>query len=244
MASTSTRPLAGMFLRIVLSHLLVVLLCLIAGGLTFDYLFGSGVRYFLVHDPIFLVPVMLVLIGLAGLLAVWTTAAMARPLENVTEALHAPDSLTLLRMQTADRHTDESRQLLDAITRALEHVPVPSDPVSTEPAANMPALAEIDGSGRIVSVSPTAARVAGTSPMALVGHPFVDIYADADPGAAASELGERCIAGASPFSLQTLHLQADAAPRLLQWHAVAVRGMFGRSGTWMLRLESGHETHV
>lgn len=234
MSTSAPRPLAGMFLRVLLSHLLVVLLCLVAGALTFDYLFGSGVRYFLVHDPVFLVPVMLVLIGLAGLLAVWTTAGMSLPLENMTEALNASDSAARLEDLSRARHTAESRQLLDALRDTLAQAPRTDAPAS-QPVMHADPLVELDAAGTIVSVSPTAAALAGASPLSLVGRSFTDVFAPDERDEVASVFAASMRADAGTFRLRARLHRSDTAWETIHWHAVALRGMFGATGSWILR---------
>ncbi len=87
MASPPSPP--AHFLRLFLSHLVVVLLCLVAGLILVDYLFAEGLRYFRQHSPLILIPVLLGLIGLAGLLALWTSAVITIPVERLTEVLRS-----------------------------------------------------------------------------------------------------------------------------------------------------------
>jgi PAS domain S-box-containing protein len=234
MTAPSPRPLAGMFLRVLLSHLVVVLLCLVAGALTFDYLFGTGVRYFLVHDPVFLVPVMLVLIGLAGLLAVWTTAGMSLPIENMTEALAAPDSTARLEELSRARHTAESRQLLDALRDTLARAPRQTLPAAT-PVSHADPLVELDASGTILSVSPAAADLAGASPLSLVGRSFAEVFAPDEPDDVAAAFATWMRPDVSTFRLAARLHRSDTTFDTIHWHAVALRGMFGPTGSWILR---------
>jgi PAS domain S-box-containing protein len=223
-----------MFLRVLLSHLVVVLLCLVAGALTFDYLFGTGVRYFLVHDPVFLLPVMLVLIGLAGLLAVWTTAGMSLPLESMTEALAASDRDARLEELSNGRHTAESRQLLDALRETLAHAPRPAD-ITPQPVMHADPLVELDAEGTIVSISPTAADLAGASPLSLVGRSFAEVFAPDERDDVAAAFATWMRPDVSTFRMTARLHRSDTVFDTIQWHAVALRGMFGPTGSWILR---------
>lgn len=222
-----------MFLRVVLSHLVVVLLCLVAGALTFDALFGTGVRYFLVRDPILLVPVMLILMGLAGLLAVHTTAGMSRPLESMTDALGDDDPAARLAELADVRHTAESLQLLGGLRAALARVPAAAG--ASAPQQHAQALVELDGAGVIVSVTPTAAALAGSSPLALVGHAFADVFAHDQRDDVTGTLLARMHDDATSFTFTARLQHSDTAHATMHWHAVALRGMFGTTGSWILR---------
>lgn len=232
-----------MFLRVMLSHLVVVLLCLMAGAATFDALFGTGVRYFLVRDPILLVPVMLILMGVAGLLAVWTTAGMSRPLESMTDALDDDDPVARLAALSEARHTAESRQLLDGMRAALARVHAPA-PASGLPSVQTRPLVELDAAGIIVSVSPAAAALVGSSPLALVGHAFTDIFAHDQRGDAPAALLMQMRADVSSFTFTARLQHSDTAHETMHWHAVALRGMFGATGSWMLRPVDASGAHA
>ncbi len=82
------RKRAAIFHRIFLSHLLVLLLSFIAALILIDYMFADGIRHFLLRSPLILIPALLAMIGLAGLLALWTAGAIALPLDAISDVLH------------------------------------------------------------------------------------------------------------------------------------------------------------
>ncbi|MAT39955.1 MAG: hypothetical protein CL946_10170, partial [Ectothiorhodospiraceae bacterium] len=57
------------FLRLYLSHLLMLAAIFLSGVLLIDYLFQDGIKYYLSKQPIIILPVVLGLIGIAGILA-------------------------------------------------------------------------------------------------------------------------------------------------------------------------------
>ncbi len=77
----------SLFLRLLVSHLLVVLACFVAGVLVVDHLFAPGVSMFLERHPIILVPTVLILIGIAGLAANWNAASIGLPIHRLTVRL-------------------------------------------------------------------------------------------------------------------------------------------------------------
>jgi|GEM_PF-1431891 len=82
------RSKPAIFHRLFLSHLLLLMFCFAAALILVDYLFATGVRVFLLHSTLILIPAVLALIGIAGLLALWTSGPIALPLEQITNALH------------------------------------------------------------------------------------------------------------------------------------------------------------
>ena len=76
-----------MFFRIFLAQLILIFLCFVAGLVLFYYLFAPGIGMFLVRDPVILFPALLGLIGIAGLLSLWTATAVTEPIGSILEAL-------------------------------------------------------------------------------------------------------------------------------------------------------------
>lgn len=105
----------ALFHRIFLSHLIVLLICFLSALILLDYLFVDGISHFLAHSTIILVPVLLALIGLVGLLALWTAGAAALPLERAADALHSVDPAGALERVIPDARVDEVSRLLEAM---------------------------------------------------------------------------------------------------------------------------------
>jgi hypothetical protein len=114
------RRLPVLFHRIFLSHLIVLLICFVSALILLDYLFVDGISHFLAHSTIILVPVLLALIGLVGLLALWTAGAAAIPLERATDALHSLDATEALERVLPGARIDEVSRLLVAIRARLD----------------------------------------------------------------------------------------------------------------------------
>ncbi|MFA6235511.1 MAG: hypothetical protein WC824_15150 [Bacteroidota bacterium] len=113
------RSYPAMFHRVFLSHLLVVLLCFTAAVILVDYLFAEGVTLFLLRSPIILIPALLALIGLVGLLALWTAASMAMPLERASALLNEYDSSERLLQLLPKAGTEEAARIIIAAQQRL-----------------------------------------------------------------------------------------------------------------------------
>jgi hypothetical protein len=81
------RELPSIFLRVFLSHLLLLFLTVLAGLLVFNYVFAPGIRLFVDRNPLVLIPVTLALLGTAGLLSLWTAGAVSVPLRRLAGML-------------------------------------------------------------------------------------------------------------------------------------------------------------
>lgn len=111
----SPRTHPPLFHRIFLGHLLMVLLCFVTAVVLLDYLFVEGLALYMQRTPLILVPIMLALIGVAGLSALWTAGSAALPLDRITKLLDsdaAPDAL-LAELETA--RTEENADLIRAV---------------------------------------------------------------------------------------------------------------------------------
>ncbi len=86
----------SIFLRLFLSHLLMLLFSFGVGLFVFDALFAPGLRPFLQRSPSILIPAVLALIGVAGLLAVWTATSLTHPLERLVNSIGDEDAATEL----------------------------------------------------------------------------------------------------------------------------------------------------
>jgi hypothetical protein len=113
------RALPAHFHRLFLSHLIVVFLCLVAGLILIDYVFADGLRYFRIHSPLILLPVLLGIIGLSGLLALWTSATITIPIERFTGLLLSEPTLEQLNSLRGNAGCEEHTALLDAVTDLL-----------------------------------------------------------------------------------------------------------------------------
>ncbi|MDH7514563.1 MAG: hypothetical protein QHI48_01630 [Bacteroidota bacterium] len=81
------RELPTIFLRLFLSHLLLLFIACSSAFTVFSWLFAPGVSLFLRHSPVVLLPVILALIGIAGLLALWTANAIRIPLQSLPDSI-------------------------------------------------------------------------------------------------------------------------------------------------------------
>lgn len=113
------RRLPALFHRVFLSHLVVLAVSFLSALILVDYLFVDGITHFLVHSPIILIPVLLALIGLVGLLALWTSAAVALPLDRTVNAISAIDADAALAQLLPDARVEEVARVVAALRRKL-----------------------------------------------------------------------------------------------------------------------------
>lgn len=115
--------LPNLFHRVFLSHLLVVLLCFVVAVVTLDYLFLDGMSHFLLRSPVILIPVMLAVIGVVGLLALWTAGSAALPIDRMIDALQEHDATAALSRLLPDTRVEEVAALVDALHHRLSRAP-------------------------------------------------------------------------------------------------------------------------
>ncbi|MFZ1731433.1 MAG: PAS domain-containing protein [Bacteroidota bacterium] len=113
------RSYPALFHRVFLSHLLVLLLCFAAAVILVDYLFAEGVTLFILRSPIILIPALLALMGLVGLLALWTAASTAVPLDHASTLLNECDPSERLLQLLPKAGTEEVARLLIATQQRL-----------------------------------------------------------------------------------------------------------------------------
>lgn len=114
MSTAPRRKAPALFHRVFLSHLLVLLLCFIAGLVLLDYLFADGLRLYRVRSPLILLPAVLGLIGLAGLLALWSSGAVALALQRFARALDRDGDENELQILAREMHCEEAAELAEA----------------------------------------------------------------------------------------------------------------------------------
>ncbi len=81
------KKLPSIFERIFLSHLLLVAAAFVAVIWLYHYLIGTRYHVLLSREPAVIIPVALLLIGLAGFLAAWVGRAIAYPIDRAVERL-------------------------------------------------------------------------------------------------------------------------------------------------------------
>ncbi len=113
-------PRASLFPRLLLSHLLLLLACLIAGLGVVLYLFPEQIGLYLIRSPIIILPLVLGLLGLAGLLANWSAGSVTLPLDRLASVFRAPDPLVSLLTDVPDASVQEIEHL-HRILLAWEH---------------------------------------------------------------------------------------------------------------------------
>ncbi|MCZ7555089.1 MAG: PAS domain-containing protein [Bacteroidia bacterium] len=119
MSTAPRRKAPALFHRVFLSHLLVLLLCFIAGLVLLDYLFADGLRLYRVRSPLILLPAVLGLIGLAGLLALWSSGVVALALQRLSRALDRDSNEAELQTLAQEMHCEEAAEVADAAAEQL-----------------------------------------------------------------------------------------------------------------------------
>lgn len=112
----------SLFLRLFLSHLILLAIAFVAVVFVFEYLFEPGIKYFLMHKPLIVLPVMLALIGFAGVLAAWSAGVVADPMESITEALDSDDPVRFMRQRPDTWDTLESAELAEKLVLYQERI--------------------------------------------------------------------------------------------------------------------------
>jgi len=103
-----TKP--ALFFRVFLAQLILILLCFVSGIVLVHYLFAPGISMFLMRNPVILFPVLLGLIGIGGLLSLWTAAVVTEPIERILEALkeeHPEEELGKIHRLPGVEETDD-----------------------------------------------------------------------------------------------------------------------------------------
>ena len=113
----------SMFLRIFLSHLFLLLAFCIASLLAYRYMFSPGVHLFVIRRPHLLVPIVLGLIGIAGLLSVWTAAVIGTPLEVLASTLKSENPVGNLFSFRNPTNVSEIDDVLASLKHALNKFP-------------------------------------------------------------------------------------------------------------------------
>jgi hypothetical protein len=122
MSTAPRRKAPALFHRVFLSHLLVLLMCFIAGLVLLDYLFADGLRLYRVRSPLILLPAVLGLVGLAGLLALWSSGAVALALQRLALALDKDSGETALKTLAQEMHCEEAAEVAEAAAEQLQRV--------------------------------------------------------------------------------------------------------------------------
>lgn len=81
------KKLPSIFERIFLSHLLLIAAAFVAVVWLYNYLIGTRYHVLLYREPGVIIPVALLLIGVAGFLAAWVGKAIALPIDRAVERL-------------------------------------------------------------------------------------------------------------------------------------------------------------
>lgn len=189
-----SRPLKerpSIFLRVFLSHLILLLLTFITVGLLYTYLFAPGVKMFLQHSPSLILPALLGLIGLAGMLSLWTAAAISLPLEDLTEQLQGRRRRPAAQDGGIDPGTEEVKRLAELLHHVLpEHHAAEIEEIVSVAGAEVGALiVDVDLDGRITALSDAVSEALALPPEAIVGRGFFAVFSSGDmPADAASAL--------------------------------------------------------
>jgi PAS domain S-box-containing protein len=88
----------------------------------FMYLFEPGIKYFLMHPPLIVLPIILGFIGIAGILSAWTAAAIAEPLEYIEESLTSGDPALDMHLFDSNSGTEEATKVVNSIRNYQDKV--------------------------------------------------------------------------------------------------------------------------
>lgn len=120
------KKLPSTFERILLSHLTVLAAAFVAVIWLYFYLVEPSLRLYFRHSTIIIVPISLILIGIAGLLTTWTAKTIVSPIEKMTDALKKNEEMNF------DGDLDEIQTLIRQVKTNLGNVPHPDRNSTTE----------------------------------------------------------------------------------------------------------------
>ena len=167
------------FLRLYLSHLLMLAAIFLSGVLLIDYLFQDGIKYYLSKQPIIILPVVLGLIGIAGILAAWTAQGIAEPFSRIARALDSDDPVTKLRTMGGRSHNAESAWIHAAIRKYQETSASKTRKLRTyqhRAEAKNQIIVSLSPSLRIQSANLGAQIFTGKDSSALQYAPFIETF--------------------------------------------------------------------
>ena len=235
MSSPSPKERPSIFLRVFLSHLMLLLLSLVTAAMLFAYIFAPGVKMFMQHSPALVLPALLGLIGIAGMLSLWTAAAISLPIEDLTETLRGRTRPPATHGGRIDPGTAEVTRLAELLSLALpesDHAPE-SAAVSESATAVGSFFVDIDAAARITGHSASLGNVLGISEHALEGLDFVEVFSSGD---ARDMLRAQLLTSASSpdgaVGMMTTLERADGSTLTITWDAMntfdALGGHSGR----------------
>ncbi len=219
----------SIFVRVFLSHLLLLSATFLAGVFLFFYLFEPGIKYFLMHKPLVIFPMVMGLIGIAGILSAWTAGIIAEPLELLSFALADDDSAMSLHAQPFNPVTEEvallaaeMRRYQDTIlsqqrrqammTARQQHQSIITVTVST--------------TGIVLGTNAAAERLTGKSRRTMLYGDFLDLFAVPD-GDAYNTLRNAVYSGTSVSALAAPAFDSQRMKRLIEWNSMPMYDVSG-----------------
>lgn len=113
----------ALFHRVFLSHLITVLFCFGGTLILIDYLFIDGAHLYLRRNPIIVIPALLAIIGVAGLLALWSSGAAAVALGRLHELLDERADADAFRRFREEAGVEEAEDIAQGIHDFLKRGP-------------------------------------------------------------------------------------------------------------------------
>ncbi|MCB2203814.1 hypothetical protein KQI65_03630 [bacterium] len=113
--STPLKKHPPLFHRVLLAQLFLLLLSFVTVVVLLDYLFVEGLSLYIQRSPIILVPVVLALIGFAGLGALWASGSSSVPLDRITSLLDRDTDAESVLAELEDARTEENAALVKAL---------------------------------------------------------------------------------------------------------------------------------
>ena len=227
---TKDRP--TIFLRVFLSHLLLLLVSFITVAALYSYLFAPGVKLFLARSPMLILPAILGLIGIAGMLALWTSAAIAIPLDELADRLAHRHDRKPTHHGAMDSGTKEVGRLADllnaAIPASIERAPEESAVDSPAPVGSL--IVDVDNEFRITGVSASVELLFSMRAEEIAGKPFHEVFSDPGHRTAVHEaLHSIVIEGREVEDFPTTITLTDGTPCAISWdgmHSFDAQGGF------------------
>ena len=167
----------SIFQRLFLSHLILLALSFLSAVVLFLHLFAPGVKMFLLHNPLLVLPVVMLLILFAAILSSWAAGILATQLEEIILDIARRQGEPVPGPRSLKNRVQEIDELQELIAH-LDPVSGSRTPDSDRSSTGIVHVA-LDQDFRITGLDPETERIIGVAPDEARGKLFVDLFCDA-----------------------------------------------------------------
>lgn len=228
----------SIFLRLFLSHLTLVLICFACAVGVFVYLFPSTAQPILAHSPLLIIPVVLAVIGIAGLLTTWTASAISASLGAVERALTGDDPLTELHALTREAGTKEAAELVTSLRTAFSAFHGKAARIASrrfQDTVRHILIVDVDPGARIRSVNAAVLFHTGRSAEEIIGKQFLDFVDSSEYDERTTHPSTDLFAESSPIvPTESVLLSADGRALCILWNTHPIFNEAGDADGWRM----------